>query len=99
MQDPFQSFLGADPVPADMTPDAKGDPAAAVHASSPQDAQPVVQQQPLVEEVPAGSTAVVEATASPMNMKMLLGFGAIAVLGYWLIKGKAAKTNPSRRRH
>lgn len=93
MQDPFQTFLGAEPTdasplpPRAMSPGADGDPAGYGTASSPQDAQPVVAQQPLA--VPAGSeAAATEAPAAPSNMKKYLIIGAVALGAYILLRKK-----------
>ena len=107
MQDPFQTFLGADATdaqplpPSAMSPGSDGAPASAASPQSPHDAQPVQATAPLA--VPAGTAAPAVVVEAPegSHLKKILGIGAVVVLGYWLLKAKphSTRTNPRRRRH
>lgn len=90
MQDPFQTFLGAEPTDAATLPPSAMSPGAdgmiqvteSGQPWSPQDAQQVQAENPLA--VPVSKTVAVEAPAS--NTKLYIGIAAAAVLAYFLFK-------------
>jgi hypothetical protein len=101
MQDPFPSFLGEDPVPASMSPDASGMQVSTATGLpwSPQDSVQVQATEPLAVQQESAPAAVIEAPPETNKLKVVAGIAVAGALAYWLFKGKPARINPRRRRH